>query len=105
MECPYCQSQVVLKDSRIIYRTRSYGLAWVCERYPACAGELTPEMRFGLETTAGKYDSAARAKIERRRIEFDHELFAPLANDLDTFDPRKLFQTVAQILRQQIELP
>ena len=32
MECPYCQSQVVLKDSRIIYRTRSYGLAWVCER-------------------------------------------------------------------------
>ncbi len=33
--CPYCQSPVRLDDSRIIYG-RSYGMVYVCARYPAC---------------------------------------------------------------------
>jgi aspartyl-tRNA(Asn)/glutamyl-tRNA(Gln) amidotransferase subunit A len=50
------------------------------ELWPACADQLTPEMRFGLETTAGKYGSEARAKIERRRVELNErmaEIFSP----------------------------
>jgi aspartyl-tRNA(Asn)/glutamyl-tRNA(Gln) amidotransferase subunit A len=41
------------------------------EHWPDCAPELTPEMRAGLEVTAGKYGSEARAKIERRRAELN----------------------------------
>jgi aspartyl-tRNA(Asn)/glutamyl-tRNA(Gln) amidotransferase subunit A len=42
--------------------------------WPACADELTPEMRAGLELTAGKYNSEARAKIERRRVELNESM-------------------------------
>jgi len=35
LPCPYCGSVAILKDSSIIYG-RSYGLAFVCENYPAC---------------------------------------------------------------------
>jgi aspartyl-tRNA(Asn)/glutamyl-tRNA(Gln) amidotransferase subunit A len=41
------------------------------EFWPACAHELTPEIRFGMETAVGRYDSEARAKIERRRAELN----------------------------------
>ncbi len=50
------------------------------DRWPACAEQLTPEMRFGLESTAGRYDAAARAKIERRRVELNEamaQIFSP----------------------------
>lgn len=39
------------------------------ERWPACAEELTPEIRYGLEQTEGRYGEEARARIERRRME------------------------------------
>jgi aspartyl-tRNA(Asn)/glutamyl-tRNA(Gln) amidotransferase subunit A len=56
----------------------SMGAAWsisgmieiqtqLAEHWPQCADVLTPEMRFGLEATAGKYGAEARAKIESRR--------------------------------------
>jgi aspartyl-tRNA(Asn)/glutamyl-tRNA(Gln) amidotransferase subunit A len=41
------------------------------EHWPDCADDLTFEMRAGLELTAGKYNSEARAKIERRRAELN----------------------------------
>jgi aspartyl-tRNA(Asn)/glutamyl-tRNA(Gln) amidotransferase subunit A len=44
------------------------------ELYPDCADQLTPEMRYGLEATAGKYNAEARAKIERRRIELNEAM-------------------------------
>ena len=44
------------------------------DMWPACADQLTPEIRFGLESTAGKYDSAARAKIERRRVDLNEAM-------------------------------
>jgi len=43
--------------------------AQLADHWPACAPDLTPEIRFGMEMASGKYDSAARAKIERRRAE------------------------------------
>jgi aspartyl-tRNA(Asn)/glutamyl-tRNA(Gln) amidotransferase subunit A len=42
--------------------------------WPACADDLTPEMRYGLEYTAGKYDATSRARIERRRTEVNEAM-------------------------------
>jgi aspartyl-tRNA(Asn)/glutamyl-tRNA(Gln) amidotransferase subunit A len=42
--------------------------------YPDCADDLTPEMRFGLATTEGKYGEVARARIERRRTDVNHAM-------------------------------
>lgn len=44
------------------------------DKWPACADDLTPEMQFGLEATAGKYDATARARIERRRTEVNEAM-------------------------------
>ncbi|MFZ9628101.1 MAG: amidase [Ilumatobacteraceae bacterium] len=56
--------------------------AQLAEHWPACADQLTPEIRFGMEAAAGRYDSAARAKIERRRA----ELNAAMARIFDPTD-------------------
>ena len=53
--------------------------------WPACADQLTPEIRFGLEATAGKYDASARAKIERRRVELN-EAMARIFDPVDGVD-------------------
>ena len=37
------------------------------DAWPACADVLTPEIRAGLELTAGRYSATERAKIEDRR--------------------------------------
>ncbi|MCB0955305.1 MAG: amidase, partial [Ilumatobacter sp.] len=39
--------------------------AQLVDHWPACRDDLTPEIRYGMEYSVGKYDSAARAKIER----------------------------------------
>ncbi len=44
------------------------------DRWPDCADDLTPEMRYGLERTTGLYDAEARAKIERRRTELNEAM-------------------------------
>ena len=39
MRCPYCGSQVILKDASFIYNTsksKEYGKVWVCNNYPKC---------------------------------------------------------------------
>jgi DNA-directed RNA polymerase subunit RPC12/RpoP len=35
--CPYCGGKVSLRDSKIIYKTRSYGLIYLCDNYPVCS--------------------------------------------------------------------
>ena len=55
------------------------------DRYPACADQLTPEMRYGLESTKGLYNAEARAKIERRRIELN-EAMARIFDPIDGVD-------------------
>lgn len=37
------------------------------DMWPACADDLTPEMRAGLQLTEGRYNANERAKIEARR--------------------------------------
>ena len=56
--------------------------AQLADKWPACADDLTPEMRFGLEATAGKYDATSRARIERRRTEVNEAM----ARIFDTTD-------------------
>ena len=55
------------------------------DAWPACAGDLTPEIRFGMQQAVGKYDSAARAKIERRRTEVN-EAMARIFDPVDGVD-------------------
>ena len=35
MQCPYCEADVKLIDSKVIYG-KSYGLAYICSNYPKC---------------------------------------------------------------------
>jgi len=55
------------------------------ELWPDCADDLTPEMRLGMEHAVGKYDAAARAKIERRRMELN-EAMARIFDPADGID-------------------
>lgn len=52
------------------------------DRWPECADQLTPEMRYGLLQTEGRYNAEARAKIETRRV----ELNAAMARIFDPAD-------------------
>ncbi len=52
------------------------------DHWPACADDLTPEMRAGLEYTAGLYSAEARAKIESRRAAVNTRM-AEIFNDVD----------------------
>lgn len=56
--------------------------AQLADKWPACADDLTPEMRYGLEATDGKYDATSRARIERRRTEVNEAM----ARIFDTSD-------------------
>jgi aspartyl-tRNA(Asn)/glutamyl-tRNA(Gln) amidotransferase subunit A len=55
------------------------------DKWPACADELTPEIRHGLESTKGLYNSEVRARIERRRIELN-EAMARIFDPVDGVD-------------------
>jgi aspartyl-tRNA(Asn)/glutamyl-tRNA(Gln) amidotransferase subunit A len=46
------------------------------DQWPDCAEVLTPEIRFGLEATAGRYDANARAKLEARRTALNERMAA-----------------------------
>lgn len=46
----------------------------LADHWPECAEVLTPEMRFGIETTLGKYGAEARAKIESRRAALNQRM-------------------------------
>ena len=48
--------------------------AQLADQWPPFADTLTPEMRFGLEATAGKYDATSRARIERLRTEVNEAM-------------------------------
>ena len=41
------------------------------DMWPACADQLTPEIRAGLTLTEGRYGAAERAKIETRRAQLN----------------------------------
>lgn len=35
-KCPYCGTEAKSVDSKVIYKNKSYGPAWVCGNYPKC---------------------------------------------------------------------
>ncbi len=55
------------------------------DAWPACADDLTPEIRDGLAAAADKYSAEARARIERRRMEVN-EAMARIFDPLDGVD-------------------
>jgi len=55
------------------------------DAWPACAGDLTQEIRMGLELTEGRYDATARERIERRRTEVN-EAMARILDPVDGVD-------------------
>lgn len=55
------------------------------DAWPDCAEVLTPEIRMGLELTAGRYDATARERIERRRMEVN-EAMARILDPADGVD-------------------
>jgi aspartyl-tRNA(Asn)/glutamyl-tRNA(Gln) amidotransferase subunit A len=59
--------------------------AQLAEHWPACADDLTPEIRSAMDHGVGEYDSAARAKIERRRMEVN-EAMARIFDPADGVD-------------------
>lgn len=49
------------------------------DRWPACADDLTPEIRFGMQWAEGKYTMASRIEMEKRRVALNNamaQLFA-----------------------------
>ena len=52
------------------------------ERWPACASELTPAIRFGIELAEGSFDLAIQARIERQRT-VNTETMAALFDEAD----------------------
>ena len=52
------------------------------DRWPACADDLTPQIRFGLEFAQGRYNIEARIQLEHRRT----ELFEAMAALFDAVD-------------------
>ncbi len=55
------------------------------DMWPSRADELTSEMRYGMETSKGLYNSEARAKIEHRRVELN-EAMARIFDPVDGVD-------------------
>jgi len=44
------------------------------DAWPACADDLTAEVRNGLEAAEGKYSAESRARIEQRRVEVNEAM-------------------------------
>jgi Asp-tRNA(Asn)/Glu-tRNA(Gln) amidotransferase A subunit family amidase len=44
------------------------------EQWPACAPDLTPQIRFILEIASTRYDLAGRARLEARRLLFNERM-------------------------------
>lgn len=60
--------------------------AELADHWPECADDLTPEIRSGLQRTAGLYGAEARSRIERRRSELNEamaRIFDPAAGGVD----------------------
>ncbi|GBL21274.1 hypothetical protein EMGBS4_13340 [Acidimicrobiaceae bacterium] len=52
------------------------------DHWPACADQLTPEIRYGQKMTENLYGSEARGKFEQRRIELNNRM-AQIFSEVD----------------------
>lgn len=82
-----------MREQEIDSTLPSMGAAWsisgmiairaeLGDRWPACEGDLTPEIRAGLRYTEGLYNEDGRARIEERRMAVV-ERMADIFNDVD----------------------
>ena len=55
------------------------------DKWPACADDLTPEIRASMETNADVYDAHSYALIERKRMEVN-EAMATIFDPVDGVD-------------------
>lgn len=69
--CPYCGGATRLVDSAVIYG-RSYGQAWVCERYPECDAYVG--CHKGTDKPLGRLANAALRQAKQQA----HAAFDPL---------------------------
>ena len=65
------------------------------DHWPACADQLTPEIRFGLERTANLYGTETRGKFEARRVDLNRRM-AQIFNEVvfEALGGEILFRTV-----------
>jgi hypothetical protein len=70
--CPYCMTEAKLVDSAVIYHGRSYGMAWICGRYPACDAYVG--CHPNSEKPLGRLADGALRKAKQRA----HRAFDPL---------------------------
>jgi len=85
-------SRVDGADTSLPRMGRAWGLsgaigmfAQLGERWPACADDLTPEVRYALTASEGKYSAEARADIEQRRADVN-EAMARIFDPADGVD-------------------
>lgn len=78
-KCPYCGVPAKLVDSEIVYRGRSYGMIWLCQKHPECdayvgvhKGTIKPlgrlanaELRKAKKAAHDAFDRLWRFKVER----------------------------------------
>lgn len=71
--------ELSLREVDVVAQFPSMGTAWslsglisirgqLGDLWPACEGELTPEIAYGLKWAEGKWDAAAAYKCEQRRV-------------------------------------
>lgn len=71
MECPYCKSNVELKNSSVIYG-RDYGLSWICSKFPECDSYVG--CHKGTDKPLGRLANRELRKLKNRA----HAAFDPL---------------------------
>ena len=98
MKCDYCGGEAILKDSRIIYKTRSYGSVYVCENYPACDAYVGAH-----DYTFEPKGSLANAELRELRKQC-HEVFDELWMEKKrraVADRNKLREVLSHIPKQK----
>lgn len=92
--CPYCGSPVELKDSEIIYK-KSYGMVWICSKYPKC------ETFVGTHKADGKtpLGTLANKPLRELRKKCHNEYFDPIwkNKEMSRDDAYKLMQRLMDL--------
>jgi aspartyl-tRNA(Asn)/glutamyl-tRNA(Gln) amidotransferase subunit A len=82
-----------MRRVEIVVKLPSMGFAWsltgllgiksaLGDAWPACAEELTPEIKFGLQWAEGKFDERVAINLESRRVAHN-EAMAKMFDDVD----------------------
>ncbi len=71
MNCPYCGSPVLFVDSKLVYG-KSYGMGYVCSRYPECDAYVGAHRNGGAPM-----GTLANSKLRTLRMHA-HRIFDPL---------------------------